>query len=123
MARHSLTESFYYAIVGLVSVLTGERNMRIHTLAAIAVVLLGFYFNIQRLEWALLIITIFIVLIAETINTAVEKTVDLVTGTYHPLAKKAKNIAAGAVLLSAINALIMAFLILGPYFVRLNMFN
>ena len=71
----------------------------------------------------MLIITIFIVLIAETINTAVEKTVDLVTGTYHPLAKKAKNIAAGAVLLSAINALIMAFLILGPYFVRLNMFN
>ncbi|NLB53580.1 MAG: diacylglycerol kinase family protein [Syntrophomonadaceae bacterium] len=115
MARHTLTESFYYAIVGLVSVLISERNMRIHFLAMIVVVIFSFLVSISPLEWALLIITIFMVLIAETINTAVEKTVDLVTDTYHPLAKKAKNIAAGAVLLSAVNAVIIALIILGPY--------
>ncbi len=116
MARHTLTGSFYYAIVGLVSVLKSERNMQIHFLAMLVVVSIGFWLNINRFEWALLIITIFMVLIAEAINTAVEKTVDLVTDTYHPLAKRAKNIAAGAVLLSAINAVIMAFIILVPYF-------
>lgn len=115
MARHTLTESFYYAIVGLVSVLISERNMRIHFLAMIVVVIFSFLVSISPFEWALLIITIFMVLIAETINTAVEKTVDLVTDTYHPLAKKAKNIAAGAVLLSAVNAVIIALIILGPY--------
>ncbi|MDD3894206.1 MAG: diacylglycerol kinase family protein [Syntrophomonadaceae bacterium] len=115
MSRYTLPESFYYAIVGLVSVIKSERNMKIHFSAVLAVVVVAFLFNVSRFEWAVLVITIFLVLIAETINTAVEKTVDLVTDTYHPLAKKAKNIAAGAVLLSAVNAVIIALIILLPY--------
>jgi len=115
VSRYTLPESFYYAIVGLVSVIKSERNMKIHFSAALAVVVVAFLFNVSRFEWAVLVITIFLVLIAETINTAVEKTVDLVTDTYHPLAKKAKNIAAGAVLLSAVNAVIIALIILLPY--------
>jgi diacylglycerol kinase len=63
----------------------------------------------------MLAITITLVMVAEMINTAVEKTVDIITGEYHPLAKVAKNVAAGAVLLSAINALVMAYIIFVPY--------
>lgn len=115
MGRNTLPESFYYAIVGVVSVFKSERNMKIHCIAALVVVFLACLVNVTPFEWALLVITIFFVLVAETINTAIEKTVDLVTETYHPLAEKAKNIAAGAVLLSAANAVIMAVIIFWPY--------
>ena len=115
MGRNTLPESFYYAIVGVVSVFKSERNMKIHCIAALVVVFLACLVNVTHFEWALLVITIFFVLVAETINTAIEKTVDLVTETYHPLAEKAKNIAAGAVLLSAANAVIMAVIIFWPY--------
>lgn len=110
-----MPESFYYAIVGIASVFKNERNMKIHFLASLAVVLFAYLADVTKFEWAILVITIFMVLIAEAVNTAIEKTVDLVTETYHPLAKKAKNIAAGAVLLSAVNAVIIALIILLPY--------
>lgn len=89
--------------------------MKIHLLAALLVTITGFWLGVTPLEWAILIICIFMVLAAETINTAIEKTVDLVTREYHPLAKHAKNIAAGGVLLTAICAVIVGILILGPY--------
>ncbi len=110
-----MPESFYYAIVGIASVFKNERNMKIHFSAALAVIFFACVADVTRFEWAVLVITIFMVLIAEAINTAIEKTVDLVTDTYHPLAEKAKNTAAGAVLLSAVNAVIIALIILLPY--------
>lgn len=115
MSKGKLAESFSCAIAGIVYAFSNERNMKIHLLAAVLVVLAGLSLELSRMEWGLLVVTIFFVLVAEAINTAVEKTVDLVTSTYHPLAKLAKNIAAGAVLLSAVNAIIMAFIIFGPY--------
>lgn len=115
MKSRSMAESFSYAIMGLVQTVTGERNMKIHILAAITVIIAASFLPLTRLEWGLLVITIFMVLIAETINTAIEKTVDLVTGEYHPLARKAKNMAAGAVLLSAAAAVVMAYIIFSPY--------
>ena len=115
MSRYTLVESFYYAVSGFASVCRSERNMKIHLLAALMVICLAFLVDVSRMEWAILVVTIFLVLVAEAVNTAVEKTVDLITETYHPLAEKAKNIAAGAVLLSAVNAVIIALIILLPY--------
>lgn len=119
MKSKSLRESFYYAFSGIIFGFISERNLKIHVLAAILTVSLGCYFNLSRMEWAILIFTIFLVFIAETINTAIEKTIDLVTNEYHPLAKVAKNLAAGAVLLSAVNAVIMGIIIFGPYLYRI----
>lgn len=115
MAHHKLWDSFACALSGLFYTVGRERNMKIHCLAAFSVVGGGYILRLQRMEWGLLILTIFLVLVTETVNTAVEKTVDLVTSEYHPLARLAKNVAAGAVLLSAINAVIMAVIIFGPY--------
>ncbi|WP_054692350.1 diacylglycerol kinase family protein [Syntrophomonas palmitatica] len=115
MGSGNLGESFGHAVSGMVQAFVSQRNMKIHGLAALISVSGGFLFRLNRLEWGMLILTIFFVLVSETINTSVEKTVDLVTLEYHPLAKAAKNLAAGAVLLSAINAVIMGFIIFGPH--------
>jgi undecaprenol kinase len=115
MKRRSFPESMASAVSGLIMIIRSERNMKIHLLAAFLASTLGLLLNIDRMEWGLLALTIFLVLIAEAVNTALERVVDLVTSEYHPLARAAKNAAAGAVLLSAINALIMAFIIFGPY--------
>ncbi len=115
MKRKTLKESFSCALSGLRFVLSNERNMKIHIAAALIATGLGFIMGISRVEWGLLSITIFMVLAAESANTALEKAVDLVTAEYHPLARTAKNVAAGAVLLSAINAVIIAFIIFGRY--------
>lgn len=115
MGKGTLRDSFVYAIRGILVAITGGRNMKIHLLAAALAVIVGWFLGINRLEWAMITISIFLVLAAETLNTAVEKAVDLVTREYHPLAKQAKNLAAGAVLLTAVNAVIIGLLIFGPY--------
>lgn len=119
MKTRNMLESFYYAFSGVGYGFSSERNLKIHLLAGIIIIGLAFYLRIDKIEWALLLFTIFLVFITETINTAIEKTIDLVTSEYHPLAKRAKNLAAGAVLLSAINAVIMGTLIFLPYVKRL----
>jgi diacylglycerol kinase len=115
MGKGSLGKSFNYAIKGILYALAKERNMRIHVLAACAAVAVGLYLDLSHLEWGLLTITITLVMVVEMINTAVEKTVDIMTREYHPLAKAAKNVAAGAVLLTAISAVVMAYIIFVPY--------
>jgi diacylglycerol kinase len=115
LEMHWLRRSFYYAIAGLIYCIRSEKNMKIHILATILVVIAALVVGLNPLEWGLLILTVFMVLVAETVNTAVEKTVDLVTTEYHPLAKLAKNLAAGAVLLAAIGSLLMAVVIFGPH--------
>ncbi len=115
MGRRGLRDSFSYAIRGINYAVAAGRNMKIHLLAAVLAIWTGYWLGIDRLEWVIIIITIFMVLAAETMNTALEKTVDLVTQKYHPLAMHAKNTAAGAVLLTAINAVIVGILIFGPY--------
>jgi diacylglycerol kinase len=110
-----LRKSFSCAIAGLIYCIKTEKNMKIHILATIIAVIVALVVKLNYTEWGLLILTIFMVLVAETVNTAVEKTVDLVTTEYHPLAKTAKNLAAGAVLLAAIGSLLMAVVIFGPH--------
>lgn len=113
-----LRQSFAWALSGLGYVLRSQRNMKIHLVLAGLAVAGGAFFKIARWEWGLLMLTVLSVLAAETINTALEKTVDLVTSEYHPLARTAKNAAAGAVLLTALNAVIMGFIIFYPHLLK-----
>lgn len=119
MKHRTFGQSLISATAGIVYGWRCERNMKVHIAAALLAILTGLILKIDRPGWGLLFITIFMVIIAEMINTAVEKTIDLVTADYHPLAKTAKNVAAGAVLLSALNALIMAIIIFGPYILKI----
>ncbi len=92
-----------------------EKHMRNHFISALVVLLLTLFLRITPIEFALLALSILFVLFAELINTAVEAVVDLVSPGYHPLAKVAKDTAAGAVLVAAMGAAIMGYLILARY--------
>lgn len=118
MSKKGLIRSFGYAFAGIACAFAGGRNMKIHGAAALTVVAAGLLVKVTPLEWAILSLTIFMVLAAETTNTAIEKTVDLVTEEYQPLARQAKNLAAGAVLLTAVNSIIIAIIIFKPYLMK-----
>jgi diacylglycerol kinase len=107
--------SFRYAFAGLAYVLRTQRNMWIHITIAAGVVALGLWLGLGTVEWAILIVTMALVFTAEFANTIVETTIDLITPEYHSLAKTAKDVAAGAVLLSAIAAVIIGLLVFGPH--------
>lgn len=111
MKVRKLLDSFNFAIDGILYTFRTQRNMRIHFTAAIAVLFFSLFFNISRLEMLILFLTISLVVIAEMINTSIEATIDLITDQYHDLAKIAKNVAAGAVFISAFNAIIVAYVI------------
>ena len=116
----NLLLSFKYAWAGVRYAFVTQRNFRIHTLIGTLAVSLGFYLQITSVEMAVITITCAMVMILELINTAIESVVDLtVKQTYHELAKIAKDCAAGAVLLSAIAAVLVASLILLPPLLRL----
>ena len=100
----SLVASFNYAFEGVIYVVRTQRNMRIHFLVALAVLPLGVVLGASRFEMLALMLSVSFVLIAEMFNTALEKAIDLATGTFDPVARAAKDIAAGAVLVAAVNA-------------------
>ncbi|MCX8053031.1 MAG: diacylglycerol kinase [Armatimonadetes bacterium] len=102
---------FKYAIEGVVHVLRTQRHMRFHFLTLLMVLIVSLIFGLSRTEVMVLLFTITLVLAAEMFNTAIEAVTDLVTQTYHPLAKFAKDIAAGAVLITTLNALAIGFLL------------
>lgn len=93
-----------------------EPNMRVHIAAGIFISAAGFVFKLSRMEWCVLLLTIAGVMSLEIVNTAIEKTVDLVTEEYKPLAKMAKDLAAGAVLLFTIAAIIIGCFLFIPKF-------
>jgi diacylglycerol kinase (ATP) len=107
----SVLESFNFAIEGIVHVLRTQRNMRIHFAIAIAVLVLGLATGVNRLELIALLLAIAFVLIAEMINSAVEHAIDVATTSFDPLAKLAKDIAAGAVLIASVNAVAIGYLV------------
>ncbi len=113
---------FKYAVEGVVHVFRTQRHMRFHFLAMVLVLIVSLVFKLKREEVIVLLFTITLVLAAEMFNTAIEAVVDLVTQTYHPLAKFAKDIASGAVLITAINALAIGFLLF-PGGARLNLLS
>ena len=111
MQFKKLVDSFNSAINGIINTVRTERNMKIHLVAAILVLIACFFFDISKMEFLILAITITMVMAAEVVNTAIEAVVDMSTNYYHPLAKIAKNAAAGAVLITAINAVIVGYVI------------
>ena len=105
-------QSFNYAFEGVIHALRTQRNMRIHFAVAAGVLVLAFVYDVTRLELIALMIAIAFVLIAEMVNTAIEATIDLSTPSFDPLAKIAKDLAAGAVLIASVNAIAVGYLVL-----------
>jgi diacylglycerol kinase (ATP) len=114
----AVIQSFNYAFEGVIHVLRTQRNMRIHFAIAAAVLVLAFVYDVTRLELIALMIAIAFVLIAEMVNTAVEATIDLSTPSFDPLAKIAKDIVAGAVLIASVNAIGVGYLVLADRLAR-----
>jgi diacylglycerol kinase len=110
-----LLASFGFALTGLRYAFRTQANFRIHTVISLAVMAIGLGLQLGPIEWAVLIVTMMIVLTTELMNTALEATLDRVGVEHHPLAKVAKDMAAGAVLISAIGAVLVGLLILGPH--------
>jgi len=108
-------ESVNCAIEGILWATKSQPHLRWHFLGGICVLLAAVFFKVSVLELILLIFAIVLVLFAELINTAVEVVVDMVSPDYHPLAKRAKDVAAGSVLVSSIGAAVMGYLALSQY--------
>jgi diacylglycerol kinase (ATP) len=111
--------SFKYAFVGIWTMLKSQQNAWVHAFATVAVVTVGFVLGISPAEWCWLVIAIIAVWMAEALNTAIEFLADVASPEFHPLVKKAKDVAAGAVLISAIGAIIIGIIIIGPYVLKL----
>lgn len=111
MKQQGIIESFNSAIEGFVYVFKSQRNMRFHFLMALFALLMGIFLSFTYMELILLSITIAFVLFAEMFNTAIEYTIDMVSQEYHPLARIVKDIGAGAVLLSAMAAVIVGYIL------------
>ena len=109
-----ILRSFYFAFAGLAYLFRTQRNARIHALAGTAACAAAAWLGVSRAEWAVLVFTIALVLILEGLNTAVEAAIDLACPKVHPLAKAAKDLAAGMVLIAAIASVAVGLLILGP---------
>ena len=109
-----IVRSFRFAFAGLAYLLRTQRNARIHVLVGALACVMGAWLRIGRVEWALLVFTIALVVILEGLNTAVEAAIDLASPEIHPLAKAAKDLAAGMVLVAAIASVAVGLLILGP---------
>ena len=105
---------FMYAWQGILYGIKKESNFRFHLTAAIIVCIAAFYFSINKMEWLFVMTAIGGMLSLELINTAIEKVVDLVTEEYHPLAKAAKDAAAGAVFVYAVFSMIVGIIIFLP---------
>lgn len=106
--------SFRHAFAGVWYVIRTQKNAWIHLTIMIVVVFLAAWLRLARFDWAVLVLTIGIVWMAEFLNTSIEAIVDLVSPQRHPLAKVSKDVGAGAVLISAAAAVIIGLLILGP---------
>ena len=111
----SRARSFRYAFSGWWFVIRTQRNAWIHAMVSVVVILLSFWLNLSPRDWAVIIIAIAMVWTAEFINTALEAVVDLASHhEHHELARVGKDVGAAAVLIAAISAAIIGFMILGP---------
>lgn len=113
-------KSFKYAMEGIIHCFKTERNFQLHVLSAIVVITAGLLTGLSKFEWMIVLILIGAVLTLELMNTALERVVDLVIEEQHPLAKQAKDLAAGAVLVFAIASAIVGFIIFIPKWFNLN---
>ena len=113
-----ILQSLNWAFEGVIHGLRTQRNMRIHFAVATVVLILAFSYGVTKLELMALLVAISFVLIAEMVNTAIEATIDLSATSFDPLAKTAKDIAAGAVLIAAVNAVVIGYLVFADRLAR-----
>lgn len=118
--NHSLTftgrvRSFKYAFRGLKVMIVSQHNAWIHAVATMVVAAVSFYFHLTRAEWCWIILAIISVWTAEAFNTAFEFLTDVASTEFHPLAENAKDVAAGAVLITAIGSVLIGIVVFGPY--------
>ena len=111
MKNKKLTESFNNAINGILSAVKHEKNMRIHLVVAAAILVLSLLYDLTRIEFIIVCATIAFVLVCELFNTAIETVMDALIGIYHPKAKAVKDTAAGAVFISALLSVLVAYMI------------
>lgn len=114
MKSTSRWHSFTCAVRGMVYTLRTERNTWIELAAAAVVLVAGVWLRIEPVEWAILGLTVFVILALEAVNSAIEAVVDLISPDYHELARIAKDAAGGAMLFAVIGSLIVAVAIFGP---------
>lgn len=107
---YNLAKSFFYAFRGLKFAIDNERNMRIHLVASFFVIQFAYFYKLKNFQWIYILITMGLVIAAELINTAIEALVDMQTQSYTNLARIAKDVAAGAVVILAILSVIIAIL-------------
>lgn len=110
--RTTLLQSFNHAFQGLVHSVRHQRNMLIHLVVAVVVLIISLFLNLSKLELVAVLVAITFVIAMELVNSAIEAVVDLLTDRFDPRAKAAKDLAAGAVLIAAVNALAVAYLVL-----------
>jgi len=112
--RHSRIQSFKHAISGWFYVIRTQQNAWIHLVATVSVVILAAWLRLSVRDWAVLVVAVAIVWMAEFLNTALEAVVDLASPERHPLGKVGKDVGAAAVLIAACSAAVIGFLIIGP---------
>ena len=110
--------SFRHAIRGIALMLRSQHNAWIHATASGAILLVAAFFGLSPREWCWLVIAIMTVWTAEALNTALEFLADVAHPEFHPLVAKAKDVAAGAVLISAAGSVVIAAFILGPHILK-----
>lgn len=111
MKVKKIVDSFNYAIDGMLYAVRTQKNIRIELVATLIVLTICFFTDLSKIEFLIILVTITMVIFAEMVNTAIECTVDMAANYYHPLAKIAKNVAAGAVLVTAINSIIVGYVV------------
>lgn len=114
-----LLKSFKYAGKGLIKTFKEEQNLRMQSIIGLVAVLLGWYFGIKRLEWAMLLFVISLVLLMEIGNSAVERIADVLKPRLNSYVKEIKDITAAAVMLASLTAFIIGLIIFWPYFVKI----
>jgi undecaprenol kinase len=116
MAR--LFKSFTYAFRGLFKIFREEQNLQVQSITAIITIALGFAFQIKPIEWCVILICIALVILMETINSAVERMADVLKPRIHAYVKEMKDIMAAAVMLSSLLAIAVGLIIFVPYFIE-----
>lgn len=119
MKNHTFVESFGYAINGIRHAIIDNRNIRIHLVIAVFVLLASFYFRLQKDEVVDLVVMIVLVISAEMVNTSLEEMTDLIVSEHRQEAKIAKDVAAGMVLVVSIGAAIVGIYIFLPYILKM----
>ena len=116
----SRLESFRCAFRGVGTLLASQHNARIHLLSTVCACGLGFLIGVSRLEWCAIVVAIAMVWMAEALNTAFEFLCDVASPEFHPLIQKAKDVAAAAVLLSAVGAAVIGLIVFVPHLLRIT---